>query len=133
MDERGIKKFLEKEFKSRLPDGRVMIKGKQVFFFTGEFLDFQNADYGLQIGILEKDGIRPTIDLCQFSEGDFIELSKQEAMQWMCGLDLKKEAGKGRYVILRYGKYILGAGKPRNGKILNFLPKNRRLPLRKLS
>jgi len=133
MDENTLRESLEREFKVEFPWGRIIIKGKQVFFYTGKSLDFQNADYGLYIGVLEKDGIRPTIELCQFVEERFVEVDEREANRWMCGLDLEKDIEGDRYVILRYGRYILGAGKPRNGKILNFLPKNRRLPLRKLS
>ncbi|MBN2517645.1 MAG: hypothetical protein JXB14_02265 [Candidatus Altiarchaeota archaeon] len=129
MDKEAIRRILEEKFYVALPAGEIVIKGGQIFFFTGERMNFPDADYGLNIGTFDGEDLKPTIDLCQYSRRSFLDVDEREAMQWMCGLDLKKKR-EGDYVILRYGRYVLGAGKARGERILNFLPKNRRLPLK---
>jgi NOL1/NOP2/fmu family ribosome biogenesis protein len=125
--ESRIRSELERKFGIVLPKGRFSMEGKYVFFFTGEEVQVTGTR-GLHIGSMESDGLRPTIDACQLAKKNFVEVDEKEARRWMCGLDLEKEAS-GDYVIIRYGRYILSPGKPRGGRILNNLPKNRRLPL----
>ncbi len=125
--ESNIRQMLEKEFGIKLPKGRFSFEGKFVFFFLGEDLPLTGTR-GLHIGSLEDNGFRPTLDACQLATKNFVDVGEKEALRWMCGMDLGKEA-KGNYVIIRFGRYILGPGKPRSGRILNNLPKNRRLPL----
>lgn len=122
-----IKSVLEKDFGIKLPKGKFAFEGKYVFYFTGEKLPLQGT-FGLHVGIIEEGGIRPTMDACQMATKGFVDVEEGDAKRWMCGLDLDKEA-EGNFVIIRWGNYILGPGKPRRGKILNNLPKNRRLPL----
>ena len=125
--ESNIRSYLDKEFGIKLPKGRFTLEGKYVFLFTGEDLNLAGTR-GLHIGTMETDEFRPTIDACQFATKNFVDVDEKEARRWMCGLDLDRKA-EGNYVIVRFGKYVLGPGKPRGGKILNNLPKNRRLPL----
>ena len=122
-----IREMLEKDFGIKLPKGKFTIEGKYVFFYTGEDLPLTGTR-GLHIGSMEDNGFRPSLDACQLADKEFIDVDEKEAKRWMCGLDLEKEA-KGNFVILRFGRYVLGPGKPRSGRILNNLPKNRRLPL----
>jgi NOL1/NOP2/fmu family ribosome biogenesis protein len=128
MMEAKIRRMLGEEFGITLPEGRFTLEGKYLFFFRGEDLPLSGTR-GMHIGVMEEDGIRPTIDACQLATKNLVDVDEKEATRWMCGIDLEKEA-KGRFVIIRFGKYILGPGKPRGGRILNNLPKNRRLPLR---
>jgi len=125
--ESNIRRALKDELGIELPKGRFSLEGKYVFFYTGEDVPLTGTR-GLHIAIMEDDGLRPTIDACQFATKNFVDVDEKEARRWMCGLDLEKEAG-GKFVIVRWGNYILGPGKPRGGRILNNLPKNRRLPL----
>ena len=112
--ESRIREMLDKEFGIKLPKGRFTIEGKFVFFYTGEDLPLTGTR-GLHIGSMEDNGFRPSLDACQLASKDFVDVDEKEA--------------KGNFVILRFGRYILGPGKPRSGRILNNLPKNRRLPL----
>lgn len=125
--ESRIREMLERDFGIKLPKGKFSIEGKFLFFYTGEDLLLVGTR-GLHIGLLEDNGFRPTLDACQLAAKGFIDVDEKEAKRWMCGLDLEKEA-TGNFVIMRFGRYILGPGKPRGGRILNNLPKNRRLPL----
>jgi NOL1/NOP2/fmu family ribosome biogenesis protein len=125
--EGNIRKFLEEEYGIVLPKGRLTFEGKYVFLFTGENLNLTGTR-GLHIGSLETSEFRPTIDACQFATKNFVDVDEKEAKRWMCGIDLEKKVS-GNYAIIRFGGYILGPGKPRGGRILNSMPKNRRLPL----
>lgn len=56
-----------------------------------------------------------------------VELSKEEVQKYFQGEDLEKDLGeKARFVLLQYQKSLLGCGRYKNGKILNFLPKMHR-------
>lgn len=127
----NIKKGLEESLGIRLPKGEFRSEGKYVFLFTGKPLPLKGT-FGLHIGSMERESIRPTIDACQLATRNFVDVGEDEAVRWMCGLDLEREA-KGDYVAVRFGRYILGPGKPRGGRILNSTPKNRRLPLSRLT
>ncbi len=121
-----IREYLKDKFGIELPQGRMYAKGKRVFIYTGENMDLRGRQ-GLYTGSMERV-FRPSFAVAQLATQNFVDLDEQQAKQWMCGLDIEKEAS-GYYVILRYKKYILGVGKPKQGKIINNLPKNRRLPL----
>jgi len=121
-----VRKYLKEEFGVELPKGRITQEGKKLYLFTGTNLDL-NGMFGLYIGSVES-GYRPSGYVAQLATKGFTEVDEKDAMQWMCGLDIKKEAS-GYYTIVKYGEYKLGIGKPKEGKIINNLPKNRRLPL----
>ncbi|MCL6500664.1 MAG: hypothetical protein K6T16_01365 [Candidatus Pacearchaeota archaeon] len=60
---------------------------------------------------------------------EFIELTEKEAKEWLSGRDIDKKTGKKGYFLIKYMQDILGCGKATNEKLLNFLPKERRIPL----
>jgi len=125
--ESRIREELDNKWGIKLPKGRFSMEGKYVFFYTGDDL-LLSGTRGLHIGSMESDGLRPTIDACQLATKGFVDVDEKEAKTWMCGLDLRKKAS-GDYVLIKFGPYVLGPGKPRGDWILNNLPKNRRLPL----
>jgi len=127
-DFKRIRKYLKDEFGIALPDGRMFVEGKKVFIYTGGDIDLRGR-YGLYIGSTE-NVFRPSFAAAQLATKGFVDVDGKQASWWMCGLDIEKEAG-GYYAIVRYKEYILGVGKPKDGKIINNLPKNRRLPLGK--
>jgi NOL1/NOP2/fmu family ribosome biogenesis protein len=124
-----IKKYLKDEFGIELPRGKIFAEGKRVFLYTGKDLGL-GGRYGIYIGNIE-NGFRPSTYVIELATKGFTEVSEKEAMEWMCGLDIKKDA-EGFYTIIKFGKYKLGVGKPKEGRIINNLPKNRRLPLSKM-
>ena len=87
---------------------------------------------GLYIAKVEKDGIRLSIEgshlFGPFARKKIIEL---DIIKWMLGEDIKTdvEYGQGFYIV-KSGKYFLGSTKIKNSIAKNFVPKNRRLPMK---
>ena len=57
---------------------------------------------------------------------NLIELDEDEAKDYLKGEAIDSEIGDGDYILKSNGDY-LGSAKARNGKILNSLPRNRRI------
>lgn len=55
-----------------------------------------------------------------------VELSDSERDEWLKGEELEKIEGEG-FVLIKHKTDFLGSGKSKEGKILNFVPKARRL------
>ncbi len=121
-----IRSYLKKEFGIELPAGKMLKRGKKVFLYTGGDTGLKGRE-GLYIGTADK-GFRPSHYVVQLATKGLAEVDERQARKWMCGLDIEKEA-EGYYAVVRYGRYNLGVGKPKEGRIINNLPKNRRLPL----
>ncbi|MBW2974922.1 hypothetical protein KY366_04355 [Candidatus Woesearchaeota archaeon] len=61
------------------------------------------------------------------ADRNVVLLEKKEAREWMKGKDIEKKVKEGGFVILRCGEDYLGSGRVKEGRILNFVPKARRL------
>ena len=134
MSEAQIRAVVKRQFGKELPKGRIVVNSRgQSYLFTGKMV-CQNYDViGMYIGTYEKDGFRPSIEGAQLiSSEPMVELNEKESRQWMCGLNVKKDAPKVPYIIVKYNGDIIGAGKPKEGELLNYTAKNRRLPLKLL-
>jgi NOL1/NOP2/fmu family ribosome biogenesis protein len=87
--------------------------------------------YGVYFGRFEKDGLRLSIEGSQLigekAKRNIVEVDHENAVKWMRGEDIKVETEACGYVILKWKNYYLGCGKIRNGKIINFVPKDRRV------
>jgi NOL1/NOP2/fmu family ribosome biogenesis protein len=55
-----------------------------------------------------------------------IQLNKEQSEQWFKGQDLQIDSEKG-YLVLKFNEDIIGMGKSNGSKIINFLPKERRI------
>jgi NOL1/NOP2/fmu family ribosome biogenesis protein len=86
---------------------------------------------GCYIGELKHGELRPSIEGSQLigprATKNVADLDAGEAEAWMKGLDLEKQGPWTGFVIVRHGKDCLGSGKYKDGKLLNFVPKTRRL------
>lgn len=83
---------------------------------------------GIYIGTFEKDGFRLSIEGAQIlkPKKGVISLNEKEAWEFVRGYDIEK-CCKGNYIVLKFGEDILGCGKCKEGKILNYVPKARRI------
>ena len=86
---------------------------------------------GLYFGELNHGELRLSIEGSQIigkkASKNIVELDKKESELWSMGNDLDKEVDVSGFVILKHKKDFIGCGKYKEGKIFNYVPKERRL------
>lgn len=83
------------------------------------FAEFRNNELRLSIEGAQLIGTHATKNV--------VEINHDELKQWLRGEDLEKQSDVQGFVIIKYGNDFLGCGKIKEGKLLNFVPKARRL------
>ena len=137
-EKRDIFKILEAQFsfQGELPYVFLQNREDKIFLITHdlervalETLRVNNI--GLYFCKREKDGIRLSIEGSQLigekAKKNVLEVSKEEMIFWLKGEDLPCKENYEGYVVLKHGKDFLGCGKYKEGKILNFVTKSRRI------
>lgn len=87
---------------------------------------------GLYFCRLENE-LRLTIEGSQiigpFAKKNVIDIDEEQSNEWLAGNDLEniREHYDETFVIIRNKKDFIGTGKYKDGKILNFVPKDRRI------
>ncbi|MBN1385523.1 hypothetical protein JW968_00930 [Candidatus Woesearchaeota archaeon] len=94
--------------------------------------DLRIDSLGLYFGEFKNNELRLSIEGSQMigpgATHDVIDLTRAQMIQWFKGDDIEMDiGGEPRYVIMRHEKDFLGTGRYKEGKILNFVPKARRL------
>ncbi|WCN28431.1 methyltransferase RsmF C-terminal domain-like protein [Thermococcus kodakarensis] len=94
-------------------------------------LDVGRNDGWLYFGRIESDGIRLTI------EGSFlvgpkatknvVELDDERARRYLAGESIEVDENLYGWFILKWRSYYLGSAKAKDGRLLNYVPKERRL------
>ena len=86
---------------------------------------------GLYIAEIKHEQLRLSIEGSQLigpsAKKNVYELSTDELKQWFKGQDIPVEGDYEGFVILKHGTDYVGSGKYKEGLILNFVPKARRL------
>ncbi|MBC8444307.1 hypothetical protein H8D83_01845 [Candidatus Woesearchaeota archaeon] len=86
---------------------------------------------GLYFGEYRRDEVRLSIEGGQMIgkkvTKNIIELNDREAEEWLTGQDIHKKSNVSGFVILKHKEDILGCGRYKEEKILNYVPKERRL------
>lgn len=89
---------------------------------------------GLYLGEIKHSELRLSIEGSQLigphATKNVVELDAKELREWLRGEDLVKEVTAEGFVIIKSGTDFVGTGKVKEGKILNFVPKARRLLVR---
>ena len=113
-------------------------KDNKIFIIKKEFanLDIDHLkvnSLGLYIGELKDNTFRLSIEGSQLigplAKKNTIELSREELKEWLKGTDIDYTGECEGFVLVRYGDEFAGSGRIKDGKILNFVPKIRRLNL----
>ena len=85
---------------------------------------------GIYLCKLEKDGIRLSHDAVSLLKDkitkNIFEIDNEQAKKWFKGEDLVIETDKG-YLILKNSSLLIGCGKSTCERIMNFVPKERRI------
>lgn len=91
--------------------------------------------FGLYFGEWRKEELRFSIEGSQIVGPDctknIIDLDEEQVKQWMFGEDIPRvDTMKGEgYVLIRSGNDFLGCGRLVDDRLMNFVPKNRRVRL----
>ena len=110
-------------------DGKVFIVNKDIAKI--DFKKIRINSVGLYFAEVRNNEIRLSIEGSQImgpkAKENIIELNEKEAREWLKGNDMEKENDANGFVIIKCDNDYLGTGKARDNKILNFVPKTRRL------
>lgn len=85
---------------------------------------------GMYLAKFEKDGIRLSHDavtlLADKITKNITDITDEQAKEWMKGNDLAIKM-ENKYIIIRNKNLLLGCGKSTGERIINFVPKERRV------
>jgi|APSaa5957512576_1039674.scaffolds.fasta_scaffold39109_2 NOL1/NOP2/fmu family ribosome biogenesis protein len=110
----------------RTPKDRIYIINRE--FGEHDFSKIRINNVGLYFLSIVKDGLRLSIDGSQLfkAKKNILELDKKGFEKWMTGEELILEKENG-YFLIKYNDDFLGCGKSTGNKILNYVPKARRV------
>ena len=78
-----------------------------------------------------REGVRLSIEGAQLlgpkAKKGVLELSDEEAYEWMQGLELQKDIEPKGFLLIKHKNDFLGCGKAVAGRVMNYVPKNRRV------
>jgi len=87
---------------------------------------------GVYFGRIESDGIRLTIEgaflVGPKATKNVVELEDEKAKRYLAGESVEVDVPDG-WVLLKWRSYYLGSAKAKAGRLLNYVPKERRLRL----
>lgn len=104
--------------------------GSQDLIRLSKLLTIDNI--GLYFAFMKEKEFRLSYDasiLYGKSSEKVIELNEKEAREWLKGEDIENKTGKIGYFLIKYGRDVLGCCKATQEKLMNFVPKERRVNL----
>lgn len=144
-EKKEMEKMLDIQFGiEKIPGEVVAIGQERLFLFTGN-MEKEEIKKLEEITIIERVGayfakiidnkgekkVRLSIEGSQMLKNqikkNILEISEKDAEEWMKGREIYINTGKRDFLIIKYGEDFLGTGKASEGKVGNFIPKNRRL------
>ena len=111
---------------------------KKIFIINKEFakIDLRNLKincFGLYFAQIMPDGLRLSIEGSQIigpkAEKNILEINKKQMQEWFLGQDLDIKTDLTNHVLIQHNKDFIGTGKLKENKILNYVPKSRRLDI----
>ena len=133
---RQILNKIKDRFGTTFSEDYIFLKNSQdkIFIISRDFakLDTEHIrlnNIGLYVARIERAGIRLTIEGSQLIKPtkNTLKITKQQQSQWLNGQELDIDKNLEGYLIVKSGKDFIGTGKAREGKLLNFIPKRRRI------
>ena len=137
-----VRAFLEKVHAqwggSRKPDDAFISNNQgNVFLVTRDLasIDWYKlwiSSAGMYIAEIHDERVRLSIEGSQLigpsATKNMLEVDKETAMHWLKGHDIEAQGDFSGHVIVKFGKSYMGSGAYKEGKLLNHVPKSRRLP-----
>ncbi len=116
-----------------IESGKEKIRGFTGSLSKDEILQLGQIAYIEGIGlylIRKEESLRLGFDATQLLSGqitkNIIDIDEKQAHEWLKGQDIEIQAPRGT-VVVRCGKDFLGCGKSTSERIINHVPKERRL------
>lgn len=110
------------------PDGKIFLLSKKFHELDNKILNINSI--GLYFANLSKE-IRLSIEGSQLignlASKNVVNINEKQLKNWLFGEDLEINGDFKGFVLIRNGNDFYGSGKALNNKILNFVPKERRI------
>ena len=138
-EKKAINQLLEEQWGCTQKLDYVYIKNtkNRIFFMNRdlEHLDMGSlrlSSVGLYIGeLMHESEIRLSIEGSQVvgpnATKNIIEVTASQMRSWLKGNDLEISTETKGFVILKWSKDFLGCGRVKEGRIINYVPKTRRI------
>lgn len=107
---------------------KIYVLSKKYGELNEENLRINNL--GMYFAKIEKDGVRLSIDGAQMikAKKNVLDVAEDELEKWLQGEDLEVGEKKLKgYVVVKFKKDVYGVGKYKEGRVINFVPKERRI------
>lgn len=127
------------EFEDKLDYAFIKSDKDKLYIINKEIekINFENLkinSIGLYLGELKNNQLRLSIEGSQLigpkAKKNVIELDKIDLKEWLKGEEIETiDKTKEGFVIIKNKNDYLGTGKVKDGKILNYVPKTRRLEM----
>lgn len=115
----------------------ILSRKNKLYFITRDLerLDTKNLrvnSLGVYIGeVLYDKELRLSVEGSQIigahATKNVVEITKDQMRSWLKGNDLDASLDSNAFVIIKHGDDFLGCGKAKDGRVLNFVPKTRRI------
>lgn len=113
----------------RRKDQAIKIISRDVEKIMGANMNIDSM--GLRIGKHLTDGILLSIEGAQLigpqCTKNIVNLEYDDMRKWLKGFEVEVDNDENKFVIIKYQDDFIGTGKQKNGKIINNIPKGRRL------
>ena len=137
-EKREFEEKLKQKFGIILPRCSLIRGGKnKIRIFTGDFSEHElNILSGVArvetVGMYYAqyiDNIRISFSSSNLfkTTKNILELNEKKAKQWLRGEDLNMKVKNKGYILIKYDDMLVGCGKATEDKILNFVPKEKRI------
>ena len=141
LNKKAIKKILaliKQQWNADINSDYVFLQDpeKKIFIINKEFakIDLKNLkinSFGLYFAQIMLDGLRLSIGGSQIigpkAKKNILEINKKQMQEWFLGENLNIKTDLTNYVLIKHSKDFIGTGKVKENKILNYVPKSRRL------
>lgn len=110
---------------------KVYMATREIFEMEREYLRVNT--FGMYFGTIMKDGFRLSLEGLHLMKDqitkNIYELNIEEFETWILGNDLEIEnkEDKNTYIIMKYEKDLVGMGKLKNQKVINYVSRSRKL------
>lgn len=143
LNKKAKKEFLNRISKlfdadtSELEDFEFFVSGKKIYIAASDLKKINlNKFKVVSIGnyfAKKENGLRLSIEGSQIigpkALKNVLEIDKKELKSWLSGEDLPKESKTTGIFLIKFDKDFFGSGKITGKKILNYVPKARRVKL----